>query len=108
MPDGAPFPGRDIVIFLAFGLILATLVLQGTTLEWLICRLGLQEDGHRQREDLLARTTAVSAGLKALRDLAAATESREESAALGHVVAEYEHRLAELTAQGETRANAHI
>ena len=31
----------------------------------------------------------------------------EEGAALGEVIAEYEGRLAELTAEGETRASAH-
>ena len=37
------FPGRDLIIFLAFCAILATLVLQGTTLGWLIGRLGVAE-----------------------------------------------------------------
>ena len=39
----AQFPGRDIILFLAFCAILATLVLQGTTLGPLIRRLGLDE-----------------------------------------------------------------
>ncbi|MBY0338028.1 MAG: Na+/H+ antiporter [Acetobacteraceae bacterium] len=37
------FPQRDLIVFLAFCAILATLVVQGTTLEWIIRRLGLQE-----------------------------------------------------------------
>lgn len=37
------FPERDLLVFLAFCAILATLVLQGTTLEWLIRRLGVAE-----------------------------------------------------------------
>jgi CPA1 family monovalent cation:H+ antiporter len=37
------FPERDLIIFLAFTAILATLVLQGTTLEWLIKRLRVEE-----------------------------------------------------------------
>ncbi|HEY8612671.1 MAG TPA: Na+/H+ antiporter [Roseomonas sp.] len=36
-------PHRDLLIFLAFIAILATLVVQGTTLEWLIIRLGVVE-----------------------------------------------------------------
>ena len=32
LPDGAPFPQRNIVIFLAFGVIAVTLLVQGTTL----------------------------------------------------------------------------
>jgi Na+/H+ antiporter len=41
----ADFPGRDIILFLAFCGILATLVIQGTTLGPLIRRLGLSEPG---------------------------------------------------------------
>lgn len=37
------FPHRDLIVFLAFVAILATLVLQGTTLEWLARRLGVEE-----------------------------------------------------------------
>ena len=106
LPDGAPFPGRDIVIFLSFGVIAATLLLQGTTLAWLIRRLGLQEDGIREKEELLARTTAVSAGLKTLRDFESTDISAAKDAALRHVVAEYEGRLSELVAEGETLAHA--
>lgn len=102
--DGTPFPGRDIVIFLSFGVVLVTLLLQGMTLEALICRLRLRADDTRSREDRVARIAAVEAGLKTLR--AAPAASAEETAALGEVVAEYEHRLAELTAEGESRTSA--
>jgi Na+/H+ antiporter len=102
--DGTPFPGRDIVIFLSFGVVLVTLLLQGMTLETLICRLRLRADDTRSREDRVARIAAVEAGLKTLR--AAAAASVEETAALGEVVSEYEHRLAELTAEGESRTSA--
>ncbi|WP_439598850.1 Na+/H+ antiporter [Falsiroseomonas sp.] len=37
------FPQRDLLVFLAFCAILATLVLQGTTLEWVIRRFGVTE-----------------------------------------------------------------
>lgn len=37
------FPQRDLIVFLAFCAILATLVLQGTTLAWVIRRLGVEE-----------------------------------------------------------------
>jgi CPA1 family monovalent cation:H+ antiporter len=105
-PDGFAFPDRDLVIFISFGVIATTLLVQGTTLEWLICKLKLQEDPTRQQEEHLARTTAVEAGLAVLRGLESGTEAAEESAALGHVVAEYEHRLASLGAAGETRTLA--
>ncbi len=110
LTDGRPFPARDIVIFLAFGVIAVTLLLQGTTLETLICRLGLRDDNTAAQEDRLARIAAIEAGLASLRaaKVARDTDSPEEIAALSLVVAEYEHRLAELTAKGETRASAHL
>jgi monovalent cation/hydrogen antiporter len=108
LPDQTPFPGRDIVIFLAFGVIAVTLLLQGTTLERLIQRLGLREDNTRAQEERLARTTAVEAGLKALRALEAEADSPDHGAALRQVISEYEHRLAALEAEGETRRSARV
>jgi CPA1 family monovalent cation:H+ antiporter len=106
LPDGSPFPSRDIVIFLAFGVIAVTLLIQGSTLERLIERLGLQEDGSHAQEERLARTTAVAAGLTTLRRLEPAAATPDQRAALGQVTAEYEHRLAVLEAEGETRRSA--
>lgn len=106
LPDGSAFPGRDLVIFLSAGVIAVTLLLQGTTLEALICRLGLKADDTQVREERLARIAAVEAGLKSLRSIEEGQASAEDAAALGEVVAEYEHRLAELTAEGETQSNA--
>ena len=45
---GAPFPERDLIIFLAFAVILVTLVGQGLTLGPLIERLGLRDDGEEE------------------------------------------------------------
>jgi len=106
LPDGSPFPGRDIVVFLAFGVIAATLLVQGTTLEALIRRLGLREDEDRPKEERLARMTAVEAGLRALRSVEASAVAPDHEAALGLVIAEYEQRLAVLTAEGETQRSA--
>ncbi|MBL9214308.1 MAG: Na+/H+ antiporter [Opitutaceae bacterium] len=106
LPDGSPFPARDIVVFLSVGVIGVTLLLQGTTLEWLICKLRLPADNTRLTEERLARIAAVESGLHSLRQLELSADHPEEAAALGVVIAEYEHRLAELTAQGETQAAA--
>jgi CPA1 family monovalent cation:H+ antiporter len=106
LPSGAPFPARDIVVFLAFGVIAVTLLLQGTTLEWLIHRVRLREDDTREQEERLARTTAVAAGLAALRALEAEAKTPDHNAALGQVIGEYENRLAVLEAEGETRTSA--
>jgi len=106
MPDGSPFPGRDIVIFLAFGVIAVTLVVQGMTLEGIIKRLGIHGDEDRPREERLARMAAVEAGLNALRELEASATTADQNAALGLAISEYEQRLAVLTAEGETQRSA--
>jgi CPA1 family monovalent cation:H+ antiporter len=106
LPDGSPFPGRDIVVFLAFGVIASTLVVQGTTLPWLIRTLGLREDNTHIAEERLARTAAVEAGLKVLRELQSSASRPEQIAALGQVVGEYERRILELSVEGETRLHA--
>jgi CPA1 family monovalent cation:H+ antiporter len=105
--DGTtPFPGRDIVIFLAFGVIVASLLIQGTTLEAVIRRLGLREDETRPKEERLARMTAVQEGLKVLRELEKSAETPDHQSAIGLVIAEYEERLSVLTAEGETQKSA--
>src|SRR5207244_864393 len=43
--DGSPFPGRDLILFLTFIVILATLVVHGLSLPPLIRWLGIKVDG---------------------------------------------------------------
>ncbi|WP_308163875.1 Na+/H+ antiporter [Nonomuraea sediminis] len=57
--DGAPFPGRDAIIAIAFAVILVTLVVQGLTLPWLVRRLGVMADTAAERE--LERDLAIRA-----------------------------------------------
>lgn len=106
LPDGSPVPGRDLVIALAFGVILVTLLLQGTTLGWVIRVLGVQAGDTVEREERVARLAAVEAGAAALRALDRAELGEAERAALGAVQAEYAQRLAELTSEGESRQAA--
>jgi CPA1 family monovalent cation:H+ antiporter len=61
---GAPFPDRDLIILLAFLVILATLVGQGLTLGPLINRLGICDDGSEEREELHARQVMAEAALE--------------------------------------------
>ncbi len=58
------FPGRNLIVFLAFCAILVTLVLQGTTLSWLIRTLHVAavpeaSGGHREAEVRLAAAEAA-------------------------------------------------
>jgi len=57
-------PGaRELIIFLTFGVILATLVLQGLTLPPLIRRLGVTADNSAEREEAKARFKAAQAAM---------------------------------------------
>jgi Na+/H+ antiporter len=64
------FPFRDLVLFLTFAVILATLVGQGLTLPFLIRRLGIGDDGSVQHEELHAREASMEAALGRLEELA--------------------------------------
>ena len=59
--DGSSFPARGEIILLTFGVIFATLVLQGLTLRPLVRALGMAEPDSLRRERLLARRAAVGA-----------------------------------------------
>jgi monovalent cation/hydrogen antiporter len=67
--SGDPFPARDLLQFLTFAVILATLVGQGLTLPWLIRRLGVGDDGSEQHDQIHAREAANSAALERLDEL---------------------------------------
>jgi CPA1 family monovalent cation:H+ antiporter len=67
---GGEFPQRGLITFLAFGVILATLVLQGLPLPALIRLLGLREDCAVEREEAVARLAVARAALRRLDELA--------------------------------------
>jgi CPA1 family monovalent cation:H+ antiporter len=66
------FPERDLIIFLTFAVILATLVGQGLTLPTLLRRLGVSaaDDSELAREQAIARSAANDAALRTLERLA--------------------------------------
>ncbi len=76
----APFPDRELVIFLTFCVILGTLVIQGLTLPALIRALGLEEDGLEAKEDAKARILAAQAALARLDELVGEDWVREDTA----------------------------
>ncbi|WP_267241243.1 Na+/H+ antiporter [Streptomyces sp. PR69] len=64
---GEPFPARDEIIFIAFAVILVTLVCQGLTLPWLVKRLGVRADADAERD--FERSLALRAAKAAKRRL---------------------------------------
>jgi Na+/H+ antiporter len=81
-----PFPARALIIFITFGVILVSLIVQGVTLEPLIRLLRLPGDDTELLEERTARRRAVEAGLRRLAGETGpiADELRERHAHLVH------------------------
>jgi CPA1 family monovalent cation:H+ antiporter len=66
---GGPFPDRDLLLFLTFSVIVATLVVQGLTLKPLVRVLDIDDDGSDAHEETKARLRAAEAALGRLEEL---------------------------------------
>jgi CPA1 family monovalent cation:H+ antiporter len=66
---GVPFPDRALIVFLAFSIVLSTLLIQGLSLPAVVHLLKLERDDVDEREDAKARIHAVDAGLARLEEL---------------------------------------
>lgn len=67
--SGAPFPARDVIQLVALLITVGTLLLQGTTLPWLIRKLGVQNPQENEKDDheeAGARRIATNAALQHL------------------------------------------
>lgn len=64
--EGPAFPYRDLILFCAFFVVLATLVVQGMTLRPLMKALRLEDDGSVEREAQRARVEALRAAVAAI------------------------------------------
>jgi monovalent cation/hydrogen antiporter len=73
------FPMRNLILFLTFAVILATLVVQGLTLPALIRRLGVSGDGAEEKEEVRARLAAAQAALDRLDELSGAEWTRDDT-----------------------------
>jgi monovalent cation/hydrogen antiporter len=69
--SGAAFPNRELIIFLTFGVIFGSLVVQGLTLPAVVKILGLEDEGRAEKEETKARLYAAEAALARLEELAA-------------------------------------
>jgi Na+/H+ antiporter len=96
---GQPFPERDLIVFVTFGVIFVTLVLQGLTLPGLIRRLGVHDDGEEEREELRARREATAAALARLDELAGEDWAREDT--VERLRRAYDYRRRRLSARDD-------
>lgn len=94
LPNGDPFPYRDIIIFLAVSVIIFTLVVQGISLPWLLKRLNLRFDSGLMYEEWLARMHATKQALTVLETLE--KDETVHKPALDRIRAHYHERLESL------------
>ena len=69
LADGSAFPGRELIVFLVYVVILVTVVGQGLALAPLIRRLGIEEDATDADRENGARIKAAKAALSRLDEL---------------------------------------
>ena len=85
--SGAPFPDRDLILFITFGIIVITLVGQGLLLPSVVRRLGLgrhaaDEHDREQKAELAARTDALKLAQMRLEQLATNKQIAPEALAV--------------------------
>ncbi|HEY3931211.1 MAG TPA: Na+/H+ antiporter [Verrucomicrobiae bacterium] len=99
--NGEPFPGRDLILFLTFVVILATLVVQGLSLPPLIRWLGVKDDGSMEKEEREARLKANQTALANLNEIAERNPAKAD--ALQRLRVEYEDHIRQV--EGAEREN---
>ena len=92
LTDGSPFPGRDLLVFLAFVVIFVTLVVPGVTLGPLVRALKVGGDWSVHDETTLARAETARAALAELERLERERDVTPEIAA--SLRSDFEARLA--------------
>jgi CPA1 family monovalent cation:H+ antiporter len=81
--NGDPFPGRDLILVITFGVIVATLVGLGLILPFVVRLVGLAGEGEKERQrelsdELVARLEAMQFGQRHLDEIAAQHELPEK------------------------------
>jgi len=110
MPDGSPFPARDVVIFLAAGVIVCSLVIASLALPKIARGLVVPGEDPGAAEERRARVGAANAAIARIESIANdGGEGEEASARLAvadSIVAGYRRRIAASDEADEARAEA--
>jgi CPA1 family monovalent cation:H+ antiporter len=103
--SGAPFPNRDLLLFITFVVILVTLVGQGLLLPVLIRKLGVisKDDGSVMA---LARLRLAEAACETLREREDEAHSPEEREMIDRFASGFEQRIAHARAAGDPAAQS--
>jgi monovalent cation/hydrogen antiporter len=102
LPGGVPFPERDLIIFLTFCVILATLVLQGLTLAPLIRLLGMAGATGPACEEREARRIAIESALAHL-ERSRPLDRPDLAPIYDDLALHYRQRLADLTGEASSQ-----
>lgn len=98
---GAPFPERDLVVFLAAATIILTLAFNGVPLPWIIRKLALDGEEEYAREESAARAEIARAAIGAVALRATSLADAEDVSFAQQLVRRYEGKLELL--EGDTR-----
>jgi monovalent cation/hydrogen antiporter len=111
VPGGSAFPQRNVIVFVTFSVIFATLVLQGATLPSLIRMLGLAGTAGPNCEEVEARRIVLDAAIAHLKD--ASVKDAGWADVYSDLIRHYEQRLATIGAgqhggQDARKHNRHV
>ena len=104
---GTHFPNREAIIFLAYAVILVTLVGQGLTLPALIRRLGISEPKSEQDEEREARKTMLQFVIQTLRGMDT-SEDEIATQAVDQLIRVYDQRLQGISSTSEKQVEAQL
>jgi Na+/H+ antiporter len=104
---GGPLPGRDLIVFFAFAVVLGTLVVQGLSLPLVIRALRLEwDDGGAEAEEAQARVRAAEAAVQRLDELASESWVLEDTVA--RLRGQYQFRIDRFSARMDPDGDGRI
>jgi CPA1 family monovalent cation:H+ antiporter len=98
LDTGSPFPERNLIIFLAAGVILLSLIVASIALPLLIAKGTPHSESLNVDSENEAESRSIAAAIKAVRH----AQEGDDDAAASIVIADYEQRLTELSRGGNT------
>jgi Na+/H+ antiporter len=103
LAGAAPFPERDLIVFLAGGVVVVTLLLNGLTLKPLARRLNVAADGSGEAEEREARLAAAHTAIEHIGRYVIPESSPHEQGFAAELIAGYERRIQSLVADEVAR-----
>ncbi|MFI5304183.1 MAG: Na+/H+ antiporter [Nitrospiria bacterium] len=93
---GLPFPGRDLLVFLASSVIILTMIINGLSLPFLLRWLKIFGDGITEKEELEARIAVARAAILRIQQHIHPLSSPHEQAFAVQLIAFYERKIQNL------------